>query len=432
MYETSPTPVMSGMRQSCSGMYPIRSRTGTPSPMSRPRTFAVPAVGCSKPRRSRRNVVFPAPLGPTSPIAPSGILTVRSSTARTSPKTFVSPAVSTSTMIPSVFVAVRGGRSAWRSASLDSSFAAPPPEECQQEGDCYGHRDNQPDLNHAEAGGRARAVRVRPKTHLRRGGAVLIGHTLHVESDIVREICGLVAATRETHGNPREIGQRLIEFVCGEGAAFDRYVIAGEYLPTPHRRDIRLVLRTHRPAEDAERGLHLGMRRQLSRRILADIEIERWDCRHGGRRIEAEVGDERRRYETECDIGMVGERATRLDVEVRLILPEFGRGRREAPLGYSGPPSARNRERPVQEPCRPAIDADGRNRRIPREDSGRSDDVDVHEPDEPKLKRPLAGVESREGAQGGVEDIDPLIAGPVRRLVQGRSGWNGGRPDRRG
>src|SRR2546426_1042564 len=330
MYETSPTPVMSGMRQSCSGMYPIRSRTGTPSPMSRPRTFAVPAVGCNKLRRSRRNVVFPAPLGPTSPIAPSGILTVRSSTARTSPKTFVSPAVSTSTMIPSVFVGVRGGRSAWRSASLDSSFAAQPPEECQQEGDCYGHRDNQSDLNHAEAGGRTRAVRVRPKTHLRRGGAVLVGHTLHVESDVVREIRGLVAATRETHGNPREIGQRLIEFVCGEGAAFDRYVIAGEYLPTPHRRDIRLVLRTHRPAEDAER--------------------------------------------------------------------------------------------PVQEPCRPAIDADGRNRRIPREDSGRSDDVDVHEPDEPKLKRPLAGVESREGAQGGVEDIDPLIAGPVRRLVQGRSG----------
>src|SRR2546425_4919957 len=313
-------------------MDPIRSRTGTPSPMSRPRTFAVPAVGCNRLSRSRRNVVFPAPFGPTSPIAPSGILTVRSSTARTSPKTFVSPAVSMSTMIPSFLVAFRGGREAWRCASLDSSFAAPRPDERQEERDRDGPRDNQPDLNHAEAGRRARAERIRPKAHLRRGGAVLVGYALHVESDVVREICGLVAATRETHGNPRKIGQRLIEFVCGEGAAFDRYVIAGEYLPTPHRRDIRLVLRTHRPAEDAERGVHLGMRRQRSRRILADIEIERRDCRHGGRRIEAEVRDERRRYETECDIGMIRERATRLDGEVRLILPEFGRGRREAPL----------------------------------------------------------------------------------------------------
>src|SRR3989442_9911532 len=291
MYETRPTPVMSGIRQSCSGMYPIRSRTGTPSPMSRPRTFAVPAVGCNRLRRSRRNVVFPAPFGPTSPIAPSGILTVRSSTARTSPKTFVSPAVSTSTMIPSFLVAFRGGRSAWRCASLDSSFAAPRPDERQEERDRDGPRDNQPDLNHAEAGRRARAERIRPKAHLRRGGAVLVGHTLHVESDVVREICGLVAATRETHGNPRKIGQRLIEFVCGEGAAFDRYVIAGEYLPTPHRRDIRLVLRTHRPAEDAERGVHLGMRRQLSRRILAFIEIERRPRPHGGRRVAAGGAD---------------------------------------------------------------------------------------------------------------------------------------------
>src|SRR5881628_1615745 len=185
MYETSPTPVMSGTRQSCSGMYPIRSRTGTPSPMSRPRTFAVPTVGCNKPRRSRRNVVFPAPFGPTSPIAPSGILTVKSSTARTSPKTFVSPAVSTSTMVPSFLVAFRGGRSARRCPSLDSSFAAAPQEEDQQEDDCGGHRDDEEELNRAETGRRACAIRVRSETHLPRGRTVLIRDALHIESDIV-------------------------------------------------------------------------------------------------------------------------------------------------------------------------------------------------------------------------------------------------------
>src|SRR6266511_3630336 len=96
MYDTRPMPVMSGMRQSCSGMYPIRSRTAIPSAMPWPRTVAVPAVGCNRPSRSRKNVVLPAPLGPTRPIAPSGMATLRSSTARISPKTFVRPDVSTS------------------------------------------------------------------------------------------------------------------------------------------------------------------------------------------------------------------------------------------------------------------------------------------------------------------------------------------------
>src|SRR2546428_12056217 len=92
--------------------------------MSRPRTFAVPAVGRNRLSSNRRNVVLPAPLGPTRPMAPSGILTVRSSTARTSPKTFVSPAVSTGTIIPSEFLAFLGGRWGRRGLSLDSTFAA--------------------------------------------------------------------------------------------------------------------------------------------------------------------------------------------------------------------------------------------------------------------------------------------------------------------
>src|SRR5437867_6670765 len=213
MYETRPTPVMSGMRQSCSGMYPIRSRTSTPSSMSRPRTFAVPAVGRTRLRRSRRNVVFPAPFGPTRPIAPSGILTVRSSTARTSPKTFVSPAVSTSTMIPSFLLDIRSGRSTRRCPSLDSSFAAPPPEERQEQRDCHGYGDDEEDLSRAQARRWPGAERVRPETHLRRGCAVFVGDTLHVESDVVRPVRRLVAAARETCGNDREIRQRLIESV---------------------------------------------------------------------------------------------------------------------------------------------------------------------------------------------------------------------------
>src|SRR3989442_9366182 len=130
--------------------------------MSRPRTFAVPAVGCNRLSRSRKNVVFPAPFGPTSPIAPSGIFTVRSSTARTSPKTFVSPAVSTSTMVPSFLVAFRGGRGAGRCPSLDSSFAAAPQEEGQKEGDRGGHRGGEGEGKRAGTRRRGGALPVSP------------------------------------------------------------------------------------------------------------------------------------------------------------------------------------------------------------------------------------------------------------------------------
>src|SRR5438093_9319887 len=304
MYETSPTPVMSGTRQSCSGMYPIRSRTGTPSPMSRPRTFAVPAVGGNRLRRSRKNVVFPAPLCPTSPIAPSGIWTVRSSTARTSPKTFVSPAVSTSTFVPSFLVAFRGGRSAGRCPSLDSSFAAAPQEDDQQEDDGGRHRDDEEELTRAETRRRARAVRIRPKTHLPRARAVLVGDALHIESDIVREIGGLVAPAREACGNPWEARQGLVELVCGERARVDRDVLEGEDVAMPRGGKVRLVLRTHRPAEGSEPRGPLHIAGEIRRRVLADLQIERWDGRHGCRRIDPEVCHELRR-DDERHVGVV-------------------------------------------------------------------------------------------------------------------------------
>src|SRR6266705_3090423 len=201
MYDTSPTPVMSGMRQSCSGMYPIRSRTGRPSSMSRPRTFAVPAVGRSRLSSSRRNVVLPAPLGPTRPIAPSG------------------------------FLAFRGGRSGRRCPSLDSSFAASPEEDSHEYGDRDGQHDEQQDLRRADSGRRARAVRVRPEAHLGRRRAVLVRHALHIESDVVREVRCFIAAAREAARNSREAPEGLMEFVGGEGAGFDAHVLAGEDVP---------------------------------------------------------------------------------------------------------------------------------------------------------------------------------------------------------
>src|SRR5712692_10465004 len=239
MYETRPTPVMSGMRQSCSGMYPIRSRTGMPSSMSLPRTFAVPAVGSSS-----RNVVLPAPLGPTRPMAPSGILTLRSSTARTSPKTFVSPAVSTSTIFPSEFLALRGGRSGRRCPSLDSSFAASPEEDRYEGGDRDGQHDEQQDLRRADPGRRARTVRVRPEAHFGRRRAVLVRDALHIESDVVREVRRFIAAAGETARNPGEAPEGLVELVRGERTRLDADVLPRQDIPMPRRRDVRHVLRS--------------------------------------------------------------------------------------------------------------------------------------------------------------------------------------------
>src|SRR5256712_12677725 len=233
MYETRPTPVMSGMRQSCSGMYPIRSRTARPSSMSRPRTFAVPAVGRNRLSSNRRNVVLPAPLGPTRPMAPSGILTVRSSTARTSPKTFVSPAVSTSTIIPSGFLAVRGGRSGRRCLSLDSSFAASPEEDRHEDDDRDGQHGEQQGLRRADSGRRARALPGRPEAQLGPRGAGLVRHALYIESDVVREGRGFIAAAGEAARGPGEAPEGLIEFVRGERTRLDGDVLSGEVVAVP-------------------------------------------------------------------------------------------------------------------------------------------------------------------------------------------------------
>src|SRR5438309_3272724 len=111
--------------------------------MLRPNTFARPAVGATRPSRSLSSVVFPAPFGPTRPIAPSGIVTLRSSTARTSPNTFVSPAVSTRAMFgPSVLFDFRRRPVGRR---LRTSFlSAPPVEEDQERADGHGDDDEQP------------------------------------------------------------------------------------------------------------------------------------------------------------------------------------------------------------------------------------------------------------------------------------------------
>src|SRR6266566_814550 len=416
MYETSPTPVMSGMRQSCSGMYPIRSRTGTPSSMSRPRTFAVPAVGRTRLSRSRRNVVLPTPFGPTRPMAPSGILTVKSSTARTSPNTFVSPAVSTSTIFPSDLLAVLGGRSGRRCMSLDSSFAAPPEEDHHKGDDRDRQHDEQEDLRRADSGRRTRAVRVRPEAHLGRGRAVLVRRALNVESDVVREVRGLVAAG-EAARKPWETPEGLIEFVRGERARLDADVLAGEDVAMPRRRDVRHVLRRHRLEERGEGGVQLHVRGEGRRGVLAHIELEGRDGRVRGRRIDAQTQREGRR-DAEIDVRVVGGRAERFHREVRVILPEFGRRGRER-SGDLTASHAGHRERPVEKSGRPAVDANGGHGSVVDQHDAGPDHVDVHKSDEREMERPLTRVETREAAQGPVEDVDPLVPGGIHRLPEG-------------
>src|SRR2546422_3325932 len=133
------------------------------------------------------------------------------------------------------------------------------------------HCDDEEELSRAETGRRTCAVRVRSETHLRRGRAVLVGDALHIESDIVREICCLVAPAREAYGNPGEPREGLVKLVCRERARFDRDVLEGEHVPMPSGREIRLVLRAHRPAEDAERRVQLQMGGEICHRVLADI-----------------------------------------------------------------------------------------------------------------------------------------------------------------
>jgi hypothetical protein len=62
---------------------PIRDSTGAPASTSSPNTCTVPAVGRIRPIRTRRTVVLPAPLGPSSPTTcPRSTRKLTPSTAR--------------------------------------------------------------------------------------------------------------------------------------------------------------------------------------------------------------------------------------------------------------------------------------------------------------------------------------------------------------
>jgi hypothetical protein len=82
-YVTYSQPAMRGIWQSRSGLYPTFSREERlPRRMSIPSTFAVPELGVSRFRRHLISVVFPAPFGPSSPIAPGGTCRLTSDKAR--------------------------------------------------------------------------------------------------------------------------------------------------------------------------------------------------------------------------------------------------------------------------------------------------------------------------------------------------------------
>src|SRR5207247_4907137 len=161
----------------------MRSRSGTPSRMFRPRTFAVPAVGWRRLRSSRRNVVLPAPFGPTSPIAPSGIATERSSTARTSPNTLVRFLVSTSPIVPST-----GRRSIGRGrrrCRLSDSRLSASPEHDREDGPRHDRDDKEREAPRNEPRRRSRSERVGLQSHLPDTAAVLVRLAFRVVSVVV-------------------------------------------------------------------------------------------------------------------------------------------------------------------------------------------------------------------------------------------------------
>src|SRR5438309_260100 len=166
----------------------MRSRTGTPSAISCPRTFAVPMVGRTSPRRRRKKVVFPAPFGPTRPIAPSGIATLRSSTARTSPNTFVSPAVSMSTVVPSSRPPDRRRLRWGRWGFWDSSLSAFPIHEDDDDPHRRARNEEQP-VDETK-GGPLGAERVGLQPHLCHMGPVRVRVALHIVSGLIREVGG--------------------------------------------------------------------------------------------------------------------------------------------------------------------------------------------------------------------------------------------------
>src|SRR5438132_13850439 len=257
----------------------MRSRTGTPSAILCPRTFAGPGVGRTRPRRRRKRVVFPAPFGPTRPIAPSGIATLRSSTARTSPNTFDSPAVSMSTVVPSSRPLDRRRLRCARWRFWDSFLSALPINEDEDTPHRRGRDQEQP-IDETK-GGPFDPVRVRLQPHLCHVGPVRVRVALHIVSGLIREVGGLVGSA----GNAADAGEPpdcLIQLVRGEGSHLDRDALPRQDLATPNRGDIGPILRALRTAGSCERGTHDQVRPTHRARILADLELEWRDRGHGG------------------------------------------------------------------------------------------------------------------------------------------------------
>ena len=76
--------------EAASSMTPIWATGSRSSVYGRPWMVAVPEVGVTRPTSERRVVVLPDPLGPRKPTTfPSSMSKLRSSTARTGPKSFV-------------------------------------------------------------------------------------------------------------------------------------------------------------------------------------------------------------------------------------------------------------------------------------------------------------------------------------------------------
>src|SRR5437870_7634649 len=256
----------------------MRSRTGTPSAISCPRTFAVPVVGRTRPRRRRKRVVFPAPFGPTRPIAPSGIATLRSSTARTSPNTFVSPAVSMSTVVPPSRPLDRRRLRCARWRFWDSFLSAFPIDQDEDNPHRRGSDEEQP-VDETK-GGPFRTERVGLQPHLCHMGPIRVRVALHIVSGLIREVGGLVGSP----GNAADAGEtpdRLIQLVRGEGSHLDRDALPRQDLATPDGGDIGPILRTLRTAGSCERGIHHQVRLKRRARILADLELEWRDRGHG-------------------------------------------------------------------------------------------------------------------------------------------------------
>ena len=86
----------SGGRLWCSGAYPIRARISSAAVFgSFPSTASAPSSLERRPSTSEMSVVLPAPFGPSSPVIPWPISTVRRSSATVAPNRFVTPSART-------------------------------------------------------------------------------------------------------------------------------------------------------------------------------------------------------------------------------------------------------------------------------------------------------------------------------------------------